>query len=85
MSLKLFFGAEVCRARIKLGYTQVQVAEAANITVRTVQYIEKGEHMPGHALMLRLLIVLKMDPELFREEVQAHEPLPRGKRRIAAR
>ena len=75
MSLSITFGAVVYRARTKLGLTQAQVAEAAGVSVRSIQYIEKGTFMPKSVLMLKLLIILQIDPETLKEEVKKFDEI----------
>lgn len=85
MSLEITFGAVVYRARNKLELTQLQLAEAVGVTERAIQYYEKGEFLPKSEVMLKLLIFLKIDPNIVKEEVTINEPLPRSKRRRAVR
>lgn len=68
MSLKSLFALEASRARTKLGLTQQQVAEAISISVRWYQCIEAGSFLPGSTVMLRLILLLQLDVEEFREE-----------------
>lgn len=78
MSLKSAFSREVFRARSEQGLTQQQVAEAVSISVRWYQYIENSSVMPGAVVMLRLLLFLKIDVELFREEAGLVAPVLPG-------
>ena len=47
MNLKLKFSKAIYHARIELGYTQEEVAEAVSISKRWYQKIESGEKLPG--------------------------------------
>lgn len=75
MSLKNAFGREAYRARIGLGFTQEQVAEAIDKSTRSIQYIEKGAWLPRSETMLQLMVVLHMDPQAFEKEVTVHVPV----------
>lgn len=68
-ALKFAFSLELYKARKALHYTQMLVAEAACISVRWYQRIEGGHSLPGPAVMLRLMIVLHIDAQLFRDAV----------------
>jgi len=76
MSLKLSFSRAVYLARINHGLTQQQVAEAVSISVRWYQQIEKGVCMPGSTTLLRLLLLLHIDPQIFRTEADLSTPVP---------
>lgn len=69
MSLKMKFGAEICRARIRLGLTQSQLAKDVKITSRSIQYIESGAWMPSSITTLRLMNRLHLSPETFADEL----------------
>lgn len=59
-------GDAVKRARAELGFTQNQVAEAADIDVRTVLNIENYKGNPKMEVLFPLVRVLKMDSrEIF--------------------
>ena len=75
MSLKMKFGAEVYHARNEHGLTQEQLAEAVQKSTRSIQYIEKGEWLPKQETMLRLMIVLQIEPSQFAEEVGVYVPV----------
>lgn len=75
MSLKTAFSREVLYARTSLGLTQEQVAEAASISVRWYQYIESGTFLPSSVVTLRLILLLGIDVEIFREEAELVVPL----------
>lgn len=69
MPINSKFSTEVYHAREAHGFTQSQVAEAISVSVRWYQRVEKGEKMPGSLVMLRLLVLLEINAEQFREEV----------------
>ena len=63
---------EMLCQRKKLGLTQKQVAEAANIHWKTYAAIERGEQDPGYHTMLDIAKVLQMDFDpsgLFRKSL----------------
>ena len=65
-------GDAVKRARGKLGLTQNEVADAANIDVRTVLNIENYKGNPKLEVLYPLVRVLKMDSrEIFNPETPA--------------
>lgn len=76
MSFEKAFGAELKRARKKLGYTQEQVAEAVSISVRWYQAIEKHGQLPGSLILMRLEVVLQWTPEPLRPYLGLLEPGP---------
>ena len=64
-------GDAVKRARGKRGLTQTEVAEAANIDVRTVLNIENYKGNPKMEVLYPLVRVLQIDPrEIFYPETQ---------------
>ena len=69
------FSSIVYHARIDLGYTQREVAEAISVTVRWYQRVEKGEKFPGSLALLRLILFLHIDVEELREEVGLVAPV----------
>lgn len=69
MTLHYKISSEILHARKNLNLTQEQVAEALDISVRWYQRIEKGERLPGTIVLLRIILLLHIDVEQFREEV----------------
>ena len=68
-------GDAVKRARAELGFTQNQVAEAADIDVRTVLNIENYKGNPKMEVLFPLVRVLKMDSrEIFYPEIRRESP-----------
>ena len=68
-------GDAVKRARGKLGLTQNEVADAANIDVRTVLNIENYKGNPKLEVLYPLVRVLKMDSrEIFNPEIGRETP-----------
>ena len=68
-------GDAVKRARAELGFTQNQVAEAADIDVRTVLNIENYKGNPKMEVLFPLVRVLKMDSrEIFYPEMRRESP-----------
>ena len=60
-SIKYIFSSAVFHSRDNLGFTQQQVAEAVNISVRWYQRIEKGERFPNSIVFLRIVLFLDID------------------------
>ncbi len=69
MSISSKFSSMTYHARVDLGLTQREVAEAASISVRWYQRIEKGERLPSAIVMLRIIIFLDINVKELREEV----------------
>lgn len=68
-------GDVVKRARGKSGLTQSEVADAANIDVRTVLNIENYKGNPKMEVLYPLVRVLKIDArEIFNPEMQRESP-----------
>lgn len=69
MSLNSSFASKIYHARKASGLTQQALAELVSISLRWYQELEKGNRSPGAKAMLRLIVVLKIDPQDFREEL----------------
>lgn len=68
-------GDAVKRARGKSGLTQSEVADAANVDVRTVLNIENYKGNPKMEVLYPLIRVLKIDTkEVFYPEMQRESP-----------
>ena len=68
-------GDAVKRARGKSGLTQSEVADAANVDVRTVLNIENYKGNPKLEVLYPLIRVLKIDTkEVFYPEMQRESP-----------
>ena len=80
MSLKSAFSTQILHARSERRLTQAQVAEAVCISVRWYQKIEKGITLPNSEILLRLILFLQLDVEVFREEVGLRVPVRSGQR-----
>ena len=67
-------GSVIKDTRLRLGYTQSQVAEKAGVEVRTIMYIENGKTNPTWEIVFPLIRALEIDPravfypELNRED-----------------
>ena len=75
MALKTAFAQEVLQGRKRLKLTQQQVGDAAAISVRWYQQIEKGTFLPSSTVMLRLILLLQVDVHKLSEEVETHGAL----------
>ena len=71
------FSEVLFRAREKQGLTQNQVAEAVSISLRWYQRLERGDKLPGTIVMLRLILLLHIDVEELRDELDIVPPPPR--------
>ena len=69
MRMKFKFSGILLKARLELGYTQSEVAEAVSVSVRWYQRIESGAKLPGTVITLRLILFLNLNIEELREEV----------------
>lgn len=68
-------GDSVKRARGKLGLTQNEVADAADVDVRTVLNIENYKGNPKMEVLFPLVRALKIDArEIFNPEMQRESP-----------
>lgn len=68
-------GDAVKRARGKLGLTQNEVADAADIDVRTVLNIENYKGNPKMEVLFPLVRALRIDArEIFNPEIQRESP-----------
>ena len=78
MSVKLVrktFSDEIYHSRMRMGLTQQQVAEAVSVSVRWYQHLEKCTYLPGAVVMLRLILCLGIDVEVFRESLDLCVPV----------
>lgn len=70
MTFKMHFGNDLYHIRTETRkLTQQQVADAAFISLREYQKIEKGELSPGSEIFLRLVFFLDVDIENYRQDV----------------
>ncbi len=68
-------GDAVKRARRKLGFTQNEVADAADVDVRTVLNIENYKGNPKMEVLFPLVRALKIDArEIFNPEIRRESP-----------
>ena len=74
MPIQQIFSKALYHARIKQQLTQKQVADAVSVSVRWYQRIESGEKLPGTLVMLRLILLLGLDVEELRGEVDLDPP-----------
>ncbi len=81
MAIKTIFSTALYRRRDALHLTQEQVAEAAEMTVRAYQYLEKGERQPRLENFIKLSLLLGLTMEDFREGVTLRPVPRRGQRR----
>lgn len=62
-------GSLIKQSRIKKGYTQQQVADMTQLSLRSVQRIEKGEVMPRRYSLEVLANQLEFTPITFEDEL----------------
>ena len=68
-------GDAVRKARLKLGYTQTQVADRIDIDARTVLNIENYKGNPKMEVLFPLIRLLRIDPnEIFYPELKRETP-----------
>lgn len=68
-------GDAVRKARLKLGYTQAQVADRVDIDARTVLNIENYKGNPKMEVLFPLIRLLRIDPdEIFFPELKRETP-----------
>ncbi len=65
----LAFGAAVRERRLKLGISQEQLANDAQVERSHMGKIERGEHMPNLVLILRIAKALQIKPGQLVDEV----------------
>jgi transcriptional regulator with XRE-family HTH domain len=66
-----WFGGTVRRLRESRGWTQAQLAEAADVSSTYLGIIERGENVPTLSVILQIAAALKLHPtELFRDYPQ---------------
>lgn len=52
--------ATIKKQRQKMGFTQESLAEALDISVNTIKYIEQGRRLPSLVMILKISIALKL-------------------------
>ena len=52
------------RARMEQDFTQEALAEALDVSVNTIKYIEQGRRLPSLPLMLRICKFLKIEVKI---------------------
>ena len=84
MALGKLFAEQLRTARVQLGYTQEQVAEAVSVTARWYQVLEECGRLPGGVVLVRLELFLQLDLEPLRGEagLLTPGPCPRGPRQL---
>ena len=66
MQLKILFGRKIKELRKKKNYTQAQLAELVSVDDKHISCIESGKNFPSPDLIVRIALVLKVEPkELF--------------------
>jgi transcriptional regulator with XRE-family HTH domain len=86
----LRIGSLIKKSRIKKGYTQQQVADMTQLSLRSVQRIEKGEVIPRQYSLDVLANQLEFKPIVIEDEltvsesqtVITHQPLNKARRLI---
>ena len=58
-------GGVIRETRLRLGLTQSQVAERADVEVRTIMHIENGKTNPTWEIVFPLIRALEIDPRLI--------------------
>ena len=67
MKFNTLFSADVFHAIKKSGFTQAEVAEMVDISVRNYQYIEQGRFIPHGDTLLKLIYLFDLDIDRYRE------------------
>lgn len=52
--------ATIKKQRQKMGFTQESLAEALDISVNTIKYIEQGRRLPSLVMILKISLALKL-------------------------
>jgi transcriptional regulator with XRE-family HTH domain len=64
-------GERIRKTREARSMSQAHLAEAANLDIRTIRRIEKGENPPSHESLLSICAVLELDAENLKQESDA--------------
>lgn len=73
MSFSSILSHELYHARKKLELTQQDVADKTGISVRWYQQLEKGAAMPSALTLMRLILILGIRVDVFREPLNLIE------------
>ena len=67
MKFKKQLSGDLYHARDNSGFTQAEVAERVDTSVRNYQHIEKGETIPRGDTLLKLIYLFDLDIDRYRE------------------
>ena len=70
MKFNTLFSKDLYHARKKFGFTQAEVAERVDTSVRNYQYIEKGKNIPRGDTLLKLIYLFDLDIDRYRETLK---------------
>lgn len=73
MSFSSVLSHELYHARKELKLTQQDVADKTGISVRWYQQLEKGADMPSALTLMRLILILGIRVDVFREPLNLTE------------
>lgn len=73
MSFSSVLSHELYHARKALKLTQQDVADKTGISVRWYQQLEKGADMPSALTLMRLILILGIRVDVFREPLNLTE------------
>ena len=68
--IKIALSERLRERREALGISKNALAQAAGIAVQTVSFIESGTNSPSVSTLLRLCVVLKVDPGKILDEAR---------------
>ncbi|MBE6573236.1 MAG: helix-turn-helix transcriptional regulator [Ruminococcaceae bacterium] len=67
MDFNDYLSEQIYRGRKRAGYTQAHLSQKLGVSVRWYQRIEKGERLPGAVVLIKLMLLLDIDIEVFRD------------------
>ena len=67
MEFSTLLSKDVFHAREKFGFTQAEVAESVDISLRSYQYIEQGRFVLHGGTLLKLIYLFDLDIDCYRE------------------
>lgn len=69
MSIEFRFASAMYHKRIERGMTQMEAAEALDISLRWYESLENGHAVPSGSLVLKIIVYFQIELNLLTEDV----------------
>lgn len=78
MTFRFQFSGDLVRTRQAKGWTQMDVSNLIDLSLREYQNIEGGKCVPGAEIFLKLVFLFELDIERYREGLAVRVPVSSG-------